>query len=58
MLRTRFAIPVATLFAASLLTLACEPSGPSGSGATGRFKRHKETAMEYAFMIDLVDVTE
>lgn len=28
------------------------------SGASGRFKRHKETAMEYAWMFSLIGVTE
>ncbi len=27
-------------------------------GASGRFKRYKETALEYAFMLDLVGITE
>ncbi|MEE8525503.1 MAG: prolyl oligopeptidase family serine peptidase, partial [Thermoanaerobaculia bacterium] len=27
-------------------------------GATGRFKRHKETALTYAFMFDLLGITE
>ena len=28
------------------------------SGASGRFKQHKETALEYAFMLDLVGIKE
>ncbi len=28
------------------------------SGATGRFKKHKETAQDYAFMLDLAGITE
>ncbi len=32
--------------------------GAGHGGATGRFKRHKETAMEYAFMLDLAGITE
>ncbi|HEX9736152.1 MAG TPA: S9 family peptidase [Thermoanaerobaculia bacterium] len=27
-------------------------------GATGRFKRHRETALEYAFLLDLAGITE
>ena len=27
-------------------------------GASGRFRRHRETAMTYAFLLSLVDVTE
>ena len=27
-------------------------------GATGRFKQHKETALEYAFLLDLAGITE
>jgi len=27
-------------------------------GASGRFKRYKETAMEYAFLLDLEGITE
>jgi len=27
-------------------------------GASGRFRRHKETAMMYAFLLSLVDITE
>lgn len=28
------------------------------SGASGRFKRHRETALEYAFILDLAGITE
>jgi oligopeptidase B len=27
-------------------------------GVSGRFRRHRETALEYAFMLDLVGLTE
>jgi oligopeptidase B len=27
-------------------------------GASGRFRRHRETALEYAFMLDLAGIAE
>jgi len=39
------------------LLLHCNMATGHG-GASGRFKRHKETAMEYAFLLDLAGVAE
>jgi len=32
--------------------------GAGHGGASGRFKRHKETAMEYSFLLDLAGIHE
>ena len=32
--------------------------GAGHGGASGRFKRHRETALEYAFLLDLAGITE
>ena len=41
----------------NLLLLHCNMEAGHG-GVSGRFKRYKETALEYAFMFDLVGITE
>jgi oligopeptidase B len=39
------------------LLLHCE-MGAGHGGQSGRFRRYRETALEYAFILDLIDVTE
>lgn len=39
------------------LLMTCDMEAGHG-GASGRLKRHRETALEYAFMLDLIDISE